>query len=91
MPKIKIYSKSSCPACIMAKEILNKKGAMFEEIILDNKPEELQQLIATTGMRTVPQIFINNELIGGCSDLMQLDKEKKLDSLLQIQGSVSEL
>ena len=83
MTKIKIYSKTSCPACVMAKDILDKKGATYEEIILDNKPEEIQELISRTGMKTVPQIFINDELIGGCSDLMDLDKQKKLDPLLK--------
>ena len=84
MTKIKIYSKTTCPACVMAKDILDKKGAPYEEIILDNKPEEIQELIAKTGMKTVPQIFINDELIGGCSDLIDLDKQKKLDPLLQV-------
>ncbi len=83
MAKIKIYSKTTCPACVMAKELLTKKGASFEEVILDDKTEELQELIAKTGMRTVPQIFINDELIGGCSDLMDLDKQNKLDPILQ--------
>ena len=83
MAKIKIYSKTTCPACVMAKELLTKKGASFEEIIMDNKQEELQELIAKTGMRTVPQIFINDELIGGCSDLMDLDRQNKLDPILQ--------
>ena len=81
--KIKIYSKTTCPACVMAKDLLTKKGASFEEVILDNKQEELQELIAKTGMKTVPQIFINDELIGGCSDLMDLDRQNKLDPILQ--------
>ena len=84
MTKIKIYSKTTCPACVMAKDILDKKGVTYEEIILDNKPEEIQKLISRTGMKTVPQIFINDELIGGCSDLMDLDKQKKLDPLLKV-------
>lgn len=84
MTKIKIYSKTTCPACVMAKDILDKKGATYEEIILDNKPEEIQELISRTGMKTVPQIFINEEFIGGCSDLMDLDKQKKLDPLLKV-------
>ena len=82
--KIKIYSKTTCPACVMAKEILDKKGVQYEEVILDSKPNEMQDLISKTGMKTVPQIFINDELIGGCSDLMAMDKEKKLDPLLQV-------
>ena len=82
--KIKIYSKTTCPACVMAKDIFDKKGVHYEEIILDNKPEETQELITKTGIKTVPQIFINDEFIGGCSDLMDLDKQKKLDPLLQV-------
>ena len=82
--KIKIYSKTTCPACVMAKELLDKKGAQYEEILLDDKPEETRELMDRTGMKTVPQIFINEELIGGCSDLMDLDRQKKLDTLLQV-------
>lgn len=84
MSKIKIYSKSTCPACLMAKELFNKKNVTYEEILLDNKPQELQELINKTGSKTVPQIFINNEFIGGCSDLMELNQQNKLDILLQI-------
>lgn len=82
MTKIQIYSKTTCPACVTAKSLLDKKGVEYEEIILDNKPKEIQELINRTGMKTVPQIFINGELIGGCSDLMDLDEQKKLDTLL---------
>ncbi len=84
MTKVKIYSKTTCPACVMAKDLLDKKGVKYEEIILDNKPTEIQELMNKTGMRTVPQIFINGDLIGGCSDLMDLDRQKKLDPLLQV-------
>ena len=84
MTKVKIYSKTTCPACVMAKDLLDKKGVKYEEIILDNKPTETQELMNKTGMRTVPQIFINDELIGGCSDLLDLDKQNKLDPLLQV-------
>ena len=83
MAKVQIFSKTTCPACVMAKEILKSKGASYEEVILDGKPKETKALMDKTGMKTVPQIFINNELIGGCSDLMALDKDKKLDALLK--------
>ena len=85
MAEIKIYTKSTCPACDMAKKILSEKGAVFTEFLMDDKPEELNQLKARTGLQTVPQIFINGEMIGGCSDLMKLDEDKKLDSMLAIQ------
>ena len=85
MATVKIYTKTTCPACQLAKEILTKKQVQFEEIILDDKPEEFSELQARTSMRTVPQIFINDHLIGGCSDMMELDKNNKLDILLQVE------
>lgn len=87
MAEIKIYTKSTCPACDLAKKILKEKGAVFTEFLMDNKLDELNELKARTGMQTVPQIFINGELIGGCSDLMKLDEEKKLDPILKIHPS----
>ena len=63
MAKVKIYTKSSCPACVMAKEVFNKKQIQFEEFCMDGKVEELNELKAKTGLQTVPQIFINGELI----------------------------
>ena len=83
MAEVKIYTKTSCPACVLAKEILTKKGVSFKEVVLDDKPDELEALINRTRMRTVPQIFINDQLIGGCSDMMDLDKKNQLDQLLK--------
>ena len=85
MAKVKIYTKTTCPACTLAKQVLTKKQVEFEEIVLDDKPEELAELQAKTSMRTVPQIFINDHLIGGCSDMMELDKKNQLDLLLQAE------
>ncbi len=84
MAKIIIYSKTTCPACVMAKDIFNQKGVEYKEVLLDGKPEDIKNLTARTGIKTVPQIFINGEFIGGCSDLINLDREHKLDTLLQI-------
>ncbi len=83
MATVKIYTKTTCPACDLAKQVLTQKGVKYEECILDDKPEELKSLIEKTNLRTVPQIFINNQLIGGCSDMMDLDKKNQLDVLLQ--------
>lgn len=87
MAQIKIYTKTTCPACDLAKKILTEKGSTYTEFTMDDKPEEYKELKAKTGLQTVPQIFINGEFIGGCSDLMNLDKENKLDTLLSIQPS----
>lgn len=85
MAEVKIYTKIVCPACDLAKEILKKKGVSFEEVILDDKPKELEALINRTHLKTVPQIFINDQLIGGCSDMMDLDSKNQLDQLLKGQ------
>jgi len=85
MANVKIYTKTYCPACDLAKKILSQKKVSFEEFVMDDKPKELQDLIKKTQMKTVPQIFINGHLIGGCSDMMELDKKNQLDILLQAE------
>ena len=85
MATVKIYTKTTCPACVLAKQVLNQKGVSFEEFVMDDKPQELKALIEKTNMRTVPQIFINGHLIGGCSDMIDLDKKNQLDILLQAE------
>ena len=87
MAVVKIYTKTTCPACELAKQVLNQKGVSFEEFVMDDKPEELKALIEKTQMRTVPQIFINGHLIGGCSDMIDLDKKNQLDILLQAEDA----
>ena len=87
MAVVKIYTKTSCPACVLAKQILDQKEVSFEEFVMDDKPEELQALIKETNMKTVPQIFINGHLIGGCSDMIDLDKKNQLDILLQAEDA----
>lgn len=82
MPKVIIYSKVYCPYCVKAKALLEAKGVSYEEKMMDDKPEELKSLMMKTGMRTVPQIFINDEFIGGFTDMEALDKEGKLDLIL---------
>ncbi len=82
MPNIKVYSKNYCPFCDRAKALLKRKGADFTEINLEGKTEEMMALIKETGMRTVPQIFIGDEFIGGFSELSELDNQGKLDGKL---------
>jgi glutaredoxin 3 len=80
--QVTIYSKTYCPYCDRAKSLLASKGVAFEEINLEGKPDEMQALVKRTGMRTVPQIFINGKLVGGFTDLAALDQQGKLDALL---------
>jgi len=82
MAKVVVYTKESCPYCVRAKQLLQGKGVPFEEHNLENKPDELEALKARTKMRTVPQIFINDQLIGGFTELLNLQTSGKLDTLL---------
>lgn len=83
MAAITIYTKGYCPYCSAAKELLQKKGAAFEEIGIDGKPELRRTMIAkANGSTTVPQIFINGRHVGGCDDLYALDAKGGLDPLL---------
>ncbi len=91
MAIVKIYTKTYCPACDLAKQLLKQKGMAFQEFLMDDKLEELKSLMDKTGMRTVPQIFINGQFIGGCSDMMELDKKKQLDALLQAENEDSSI
>ena len=74
MQTVKIYTTGSCPYCIQAKQLLKARGvAELDEIRVDMVPSERQAMMALTGRRTVPQIFIGQTHVGGCDDLMALD------------------
>ncbi|MBY0369868.1 glutaredoxin family protein [bacterium] len=77
--KITVYSKDNCPYCEAAKGLLKDKKLAFEEINLQHKPDELAALKARTGMRTVPQIFFDEQLIGGFTELKKLADQGLLD------------
>ena len=81
MAKVVIYSKQVCPFCVRAKKLLELKGVSFEEIMVDQSPELFVELKEKTGMMTVPQIFINDQLIGGFTELSALNSQGELDSL----------
>lgn len=84
MTKIEIYSTEVCPYCVRAKELLKRKGASFEEILVDHDEALRNKMVERAGgRRSVPQIFINDQHIGGCDDLYALDRDGKLDELLK--------
>jgi GrxC family glutaredoxin len=83
MPKIEIYTKDYCPYCTAAKELLKSKGVTYEEKDVIENLNFLDEMLARSeGRKTVPQIFINDKLIGGFDDLSALNKAGKLDALL---------
>lgn len=78
-----IYSTSHCPYCVRAKELLQRKCVNFTEILIDADDEKREEMIAKTERYTVPQIFINDQHIGGCDDLYALERSGKLTDLLK--------
>ena len=84
MAAVKIYTTPTCPYCIQAKMLLKNKGQDFEEISMyDVTADERQQLAQkTNNYRTVPQIFIGDNFIGGYDQLSGLERQGKLDALL---------
>lgn len=83
MKQIDIYTTPYCPYCIAAKELLNRKGAAFNEIdVSRDRDLRTQMTTRANGGYTVPQIFIGETHVGGCDDLHALDSEGKLDPLL---------
>ena len=84
MPIVKMYTTAVCPYCIRAKQILKSKGVQeIEEIRIDSDPAQRDHMMAITGRRTVPQIFIGDTHVGGCDDLIALDGRGGLEPLLK--------
>jgi glutaredoxin 3 len=83
VPPVVIYTKSTCPYCHAAKDLLREKGVKFEEIGVDGDRAGQAAMAAKAGGRsTVPQIFIGGQHVGGCDDLYALDGAGKLDAWL---------
>ncbi|HWM70824.1 MAG TPA: glutaredoxin 3 [Steroidobacteraceae bacterium] len=81
-PKIVVYLTDWCPYCARVLGLLERKGARFETINIDERPEAHAQMMARSGRRSVPQIFIGDTHVGGCDDLYALDAAGGLDPLL---------
>ena len=83
MAKVVMYSTAVCPFCIQAERLLKAKGvAEIDKIRVDLQPEQRAEMMAKTGRRTVPQIYIGDTHVGGFDDLAALDHSGGLDSLL---------
>ena len=84
MPDIEVFSTRVCPYCVRAKKLFERKGFAYREIDVSDDEDLRNSMIQRAGgKRTVPQIFINNQHIGGCDDLYALDAKGGLDPLLQ--------
>ena len=83
MTPVRMYTTQVCPYCLRAKALLKQRGVVsVEEIRIDLDPDQRDQMVALTGRRTVPQIFIGDTHVGGCDDLIALDQRGALLPLL---------
>jgi glutaredoxin 3 len=82
-PAIVVYVTGWCPYCQRARALLAKKGLEFREIDVEEDGKLREEMIARSGKRTVPQIFIGDVYVGGCDDLLALDGSGELDRLIQ--------
>ncbi len=82
MSNVVIYTTRWCPFCVRAKALLDKKGVQYEEVPVDGDPVARQQMTDRAGATSVPQIWINEQHIGGCDQLVGLERSGGLDLLL---------
>jgi glutaredoxin 3 len=83
VPTVEIYTKTFCTYCWRAKMLLESKGVVYQEIGVDFGGEQRERMIERAGGRTtVPQIFVGERHIGGCDDLIALERDGKLDGLI---------
>ncbi|WP_038249502.1 glutaredoxin 3 [Ghiorsea bivora] len=81
--KIEIYSGDYCPYCVRAKSLLEQRGLDFIEYNVQQEPEKRVEMMKRShGGRSIPQIFINDQHVGGCDELYALDKKGQLDAWL---------
>ena len=86
MANIEIYTSPFCGFCYRAKSLLNDKGVYYIEVDIISQPKRHSEMIKRAGgLQTVPQIFIDNQHIGGCDELYELEGKKKLDSILVVK------
>lgn len=83
MNPVKMYTTQSCPYCLRAKALLKQRGVDdIDEVAVDFDRKARDEMVRITGRRTVPQIFIGGTHVGGCDDLMALDRAGGLTTLL---------
>jgi glutaredoxin 3 len=82
--KVEIYTWSACPFCMRAKDLLDRKGVEYTEYCIDGDSVAREKMAErANGGRSLPQIFINDQHIGGCDDIHALDRSDKLDPMLE--------
>jgi glutaredoxin 3 len=82
MARVLVYGTRVCPYCRMAERLLEKKGVQAEKIMVDENPAQREEMVRLSGRTSVPQVFIGDKHVGGYTDMVALDREGRLDALL---------
>lgn len=80
---VTLYTTRFCPYCVRAKALLDQKGVTYTEIAVDNDPGLRREMVSRSGGTSVPQIWIGEEHIGGCDEMMFLERQGRLDGLIE--------
>jgi glutaredoxin 3 len=80
---VTLYTTRYCPYCIRARSLLDQKGVVYQDIAVDHDPQLRQEMETRSGRYTVPQIWIGEQHIGGCDELYMLERQGRLDELLE--------
>jgi len=80
---VTLYTTRFCPYCIRARSLLDDKGVVYNDIAVDNDPRLRREMMARSGRTTVPQIWVGEQHIGGCDDLLMLERQGRLDEILE--------
>ena len=84
---VTLYTTPFCPYCIRAKSLLDAKSVEYTDFDVGADPGLRLEMMERSGRRTVPQIFVNDTHVGGCTDLMELEQRGELDDLLKGQAA----
>ena len=86
MAKVEIYTREFCPFCVRAVQLLDRKGVVYTHVDAGMDPDKKAEMVQrANGARTFPQIFIDDNHVGGCDELHALDRAGKLDPLLALE------
>ena len=85
-PVVTLYTTRFCPYCVRAKNLLDEKNVAYNDIAVDADPGLRQEMMSRSGRRTVPQIWIGEQHVGGFDDLWELQRQGGLDELLERAG-----
>ncbi len=80
---VTLYTTRFCPYCIRARNLLDDKGVVYQDIAVDNEPQLRREMMARSGRTTVPQIWVGDQHIGGCDELLLLERQGRLDEILE--------